>query len=83
MINLKKINIEFILSIIFLLLLFYVSIAYTFPILKHLNLFGNLINFELSATWDRQLDITQLLVVGLLILVVLSFVVLRIRQLRK
>ena len=83
MINLKKVNIEFILSIIFFLLLLYVSIAYTYPILRHLNLIGNLATFELDATWGRQQALTQGLVIGLGAIIVVIFVVLRIRQLRK
>ena len=82
LINLRKLNIEFILSIIFFLLLFYVSISYTYPILKNLNLFGNLASFEINATWGRQLDLTKLIVTVLGIAFIGIIIVLRIKQLR-
>lgn len=80
--NLKKVNIEFLLSLIFFLLLFYVTIQYTYPILENLNLFSNVISFEIDYTWGRQIDLTKYLVISLLTIFFLILLVLRVRQLK-
>ena len=83
LINLKKVNIEFILSLIFFLLLFYTTIQYTYPVLKNLNFFNNLVQFEINSTWGRQLEITQGVVILFVFLFVIFISLLRIRQIIK
>ena len=82
MINLKKINIELILTTIFFFLMFYVSIQYMYPILKNLNFFSSLVQFEVSSTWGTQLVITQEIVVFFIVLFIVIIAGLRIRHIR-
>lgn len=83
MFNIKKLNFEAMLSLIFFLLMFYVTIGYIFPILNHLQFFSGLVQFEMDMTWGRQLAITQSIVSFALIFFLVAIVILRIRQILK
>ena len=83
MINIKKINVEFILSIIFTLLLILVALQDTKVIWSHFNFISSLWSFEIDSTWGRQMVLTQNIVLVSMGLLVLFIVVMRIRQIRK
>jgi hypothetical protein len=80
MINIKKINLEFILSITFFLLLLYTTLSYTYPILKNMNIFSNIIKFEVDATWGKQLELTQSIVIVVIGIFVAIMIILRLRK---
>ena len=82
MINIKKINVELILSVIFSLLMIYVIINDTKVIWSHFNFINNLWSFEISRTWGSQIALTQNIVIMGMVLLVLLIVGMRIRQLR-
>ena len=82
MINIKKINIELLVSVIFSLLMIYVIIEDAKPIWSHLNFINDLWSFEISRTWGSQLALTQNIVIVGMVVLVLLIVGMRIRQLR-
>ena len=82
MINIKRVNLEFILSTIFLLLMFYETVRFFRP-LFNLNFLSNLVSFEVDFTWGNQLALTQGFIILFLGLFVLFVIILRIRQIRR
>ena len=82
MINIKKVNIEFILSAIFFLLMFYETVQFLHP-LFNLNFLSNLVSFEVDFTWGNQLTLTQDFIIMFICLFILFVIILRIRQIRR
>lgn len=82
MINIKKINIELILSLVFSLLVFLVALKDTQPIWSHLHFFGNFWSFEIGSTWGMQMVLIQNIVLLSMVLLVVFIVVIRIRQIK-
>lgn len=83
MINIKKVNVELILSVLFSLLVFVVILNDTRVIWNHLHFFNDIWSFEIGSTWGRQMALTQNVVVLSMIIIVLFIVIMRIRQVRR
>lgn len=83
MINIKKVNIELILSLIFSLLIFLVALKDTEAIWSHLHFFGNLWSFEIESTWGKQMALTQNIVVLSMLTLVLFIIIIRVKKLRE
>ena len=82
MINIKRVNLEFILSTIFLILMIYETVRFFRP-LFNLNFLSNFVSFEVDFTWGNQLALTQGFIILFLGLFVLFVIILRIRQIRR
>ncbi len=83
MINIKKVNIELVLSLIFSLLIFLVFLKDTEAIWSHLHFFGNLWSFEIDSTWGRQMALTQNIVILSMTFLVLFIIIIRILKIRE
>ena len=83
MINIKKVNIELILSLVFSLLIFIVALKDTEAIWSHLHFFNNLWSFEIDSTWGRQMVLTQNIVVLSILFLIIFIIVIRVKKLRE
>lgn len=82
MINIKKVNIELLLSLLFSFLVFWVVLSDTKVIWNHMQFINSLWSFEVGSTWGRQLALTQNIVILAMVGLVVFIVVMRIRQFR-
>ena len=82
MINIRKINFELVLSILFSLLMIYVIVEDAKPICSHMHFINDLWSFDINRTWGSQLAVTQNIVILGLVVLVLFIVVMRIRRLK-